>query len=157
METYVADVEWKPLPTPMWPEGSVMADLPGLLLEASSTRVCRPGRFRETTGKMLSPTCSRAPRLTASRPPGSGAARSGGEQRTFDGQPRAPSTPPVKPGAAAGWLARWLVSLILPGATAPINPQNFTQNNVQNDRCPVRLIMICHRILRIFGASVSVA
>src|ERR1700722_3619500 len=28
-------VEWKPLPTPMWPEGSVMADLPGLILEAS--------------------------------------------------------------------------------------------------------------------------
>ena len=31
----MADVEWKPLPTPMWPEGSVMADLPGLILEAS--------------------------------------------------------------------------------------------------------------------------
>ncbi len=29
----MADVEWKPLPTPMWPEGSVMADLPRLLLE----------------------------------------------------------------------------------------------------------------------------
>jgi hypothetical protein len=28
-------VEWKPLPSPMWPEGSVMADLPGLILEIS--------------------------------------------------------------------------------------------------------------------------
>ncbi len=31
----MADVEWKPLPTPMWPEGSVIADLPGLILDAS--------------------------------------------------------------------------------------------------------------------------
>ena len=31
----MADVEWKPLPTPMWPEGSVMADLPKLFLEVS--------------------------------------------------------------------------------------------------------------------------
>ena len=52
----MADVEWKPLPTPMWPEGSVMADLPGLILETSLTKVCRRGRFRGTTGKMLSPT-----------------------------------------------------------------------------------------------------
>jgi hypothetical protein len=35
MEAYMADVEWKPLPTPMWPQGSVIADLPGLVLEAS--------------------------------------------------------------------------------------------------------------------------
>jgi len=31
----MAEIEWKPLPTPMWPEGSVMADLPGLMLEAT--------------------------------------------------------------------------------------------------------------------------
>jgi hypothetical protein len=31
----MAEIEWKPLPTPMWPEGSVMADWSGLLLEAS--------------------------------------------------------------------------------------------------------------------------
>ncbi len=31
----MAHVEWKPLPAPMWPEGSVFADLPGLLLEVS--------------------------------------------------------------------------------------------------------------------------
>ena len=35
METHMTDVLWKPLPMPMWPEGSVMADLPGLILEAS--------------------------------------------------------------------------------------------------------------------------
>jgi hypothetical protein len=31
----MAEIEWKPLPTPLWPEGSVMADLPGLMLEAT--------------------------------------------------------------------------------------------------------------------------
>jgi transposase len=31
--------------------------------------VCRPGRFRDATGKILSPIWSRAARLTASRPP----------------------------------------------------------------------------------------
>jgi hypothetical protein len=31
----MADIEWKPLPTPMLPEGSVMADLPGLMLGAT--------------------------------------------------------------------------------------------------------------------------
>ena len=31
----MTDIEWKPLPTPMWPEGSVFADLPGLVLEVS--------------------------------------------------------------------------------------------------------------------------
>jgi len=31
----MADIEWKPLPTPMWPEGSVMADWPGLMLEVT--------------------------------------------------------------------------------------------------------------------------
>jgi hypothetical protein len=35
METHMADIEWKLLPTPMWPEGSVLADLPGLVLEVS--------------------------------------------------------------------------------------------------------------------------
>jgi hypothetical protein len=35
METHMADIEWKPLPTPMWPKGSVFADLPGLILEVS--------------------------------------------------------------------------------------------------------------------------
>ena len=31
----MADIEWKQLPTPMWPEGSVMADWSGMILEAS--------------------------------------------------------------------------------------------------------------------------
>ncbi len=31
----MADIEWEPLPTPMWPEGSVTAALPGLMLEAT--------------------------------------------------------------------------------------------------------------------------
>jgi hypothetical protein len=34
-EMPMAEIEWKQLPTPMWPEGSVMADGSGLLLEAS--------------------------------------------------------------------------------------------------------------------------
>ena len=29
------NVEWKPLPTPMWPPGSIMADWRGLVLEVS--------------------------------------------------------------------------------------------------------------------------
>ncbi len=31
----MSDIEWKPLPTPMWPPGSAMADLSGLILEVS--------------------------------------------------------------------------------------------------------------------------
>ena len=31
----MADIDWKPLPTPMWPAGSAMADLSGLILEVS--------------------------------------------------------------------------------------------------------------------------
>ncbi len=31
----MTDIQWKLLPTPMWPEGSVTADLPGLILEVS--------------------------------------------------------------------------------------------------------------------------
>ena len=31
----MADVEWKPLPTPMWPPGSLMADWRGLMLEVT--------------------------------------------------------------------------------------------------------------------------
>ena len=65
----MAAVEWKPLPTPMWPEGSVMADLPGLILEVSFEEAFRHGRFRDTWGKMRSPTWQPAARLTASRLP----------------------------------------------------------------------------------------
>jgi hypothetical protein len=31
----MAGAEWRPLPTPMWPPGSIMADWQGLLLEVS--------------------------------------------------------------------------------------------------------------------------
>lgn len=31
----MADIEWKLLPTPMWPAGSAVADLSGLILEVS--------------------------------------------------------------------------------------------------------------------------
>jgi hypothetical protein len=51
METYMADVEWKPLPTPMWPEGSVMADLPGLILEASFDQGVPTWKVQRHNGK----------------------------------------------------------------------------------------------------------
>jgi hypothetical protein len=31
----MANVKWEPLPTPMWPPGSIMADWRGLVLEVS--------------------------------------------------------------------------------------------------------------------------
>jgi hypothetical protein len=47
----VADIEWKPLPTPMWSAGSVMADWSGMILEASfeqaSISRIGEGRFME--------------------------------------------------------------------------------------------------------------
>jgi hypothetical protein len=52
----MADVEWKPLPTPMWPEGSVMADLPGLILEASFDQGVPTWKVERNNGRMLSPT-----------------------------------------------------------------------------------------------------
>jgi hypothetical protein len=55
METYMADVEWKPLPTPMWPEGSVMADLPGLILEASFDQGVPTWRVQRHNGKNALP------------------------------------------------------------------------------------------------------
>ena len=51
METYMTDVEWKPLPTPMWPEGSVMADLPGLILEASFDQGVPTWKVQRQNGK----------------------------------------------------------------------------------------------------------
>ena len=35
MEPRMADVEWKSLPVPMWPPGSIMADCRGRILEVS--------------------------------------------------------------------------------------------------------------------------
>jgi hypothetical protein len=47
----MADVKWKPLPTPMWPEGSVMADLPGLILEASFDQGVPTWKVQRHNGK----------------------------------------------------------------------------------------------------------
>jgi hypothetical protein len=55
METYMADVEWEPLPTPMWPEGSVMADLPGLFLEASFDQGVPTWKVQRDNGKNALP------------------------------------------------------------------------------------------------------
>jgi hypothetical protein len=68
-ETNMVDVEWKPLPTPMWPEGSVMADLSGLILEASFDHGVPTWKVQRHNGKNALPTWSQAARLTASRPP----------------------------------------------------------------------------------------
>src|SRR5208282_1937877 len=94
MEAYMTDVEWKPLPTPMWPEGSVMATDPGGVLRPG----CADLEGSETQREKCSPRpgLKRHGRQLRGRQ-GSGAARSGGEL----GQPGAPSTPPVKPWAAA--------------------------------------------------------
>ena len=51
----MADVEWKPLPTPMWPEGSVMADLPGLILEASFDQGVPTWKVQRHNGKNALP------------------------------------------------------------------------------------------------------
>jgi hypothetical protein len=55
METHMVDVEWKPLPTPMWPEGSVMADLPGLILEVSFDQGVPTWKVQRRNGKNALP------------------------------------------------------------------------------------------------------
>ena len=47
----MADIEWKPLPTPMWPEGSVMADLPELILEVSFEEGVPTWKVQKRMGK----------------------------------------------------------------------------------------------------------
>ncbi len=51
----MADVEWKPLPSPMWPEGSVMADLPGLILEVSFEEGVPTWKIQRRMGKNALP------------------------------------------------------------------------------------------------------
>ncbi len=51
----MADVEWKPLPTPMWPERSVMANLPGLILEVSSDQGVPTWMVQRHNGKEAHP------------------------------------------------------------------------------------------------------
>src|SRR5271165_1162071 len=55
METHMTDVLWKPLPMPMWPEGSVMADLPGLILEASFDQGVPTWKVQRKSGKNALP------------------------------------------------------------------------------------------------------
>lgn len=55
-ETLMAEIEWKPLPTPMWPEGSVMADWSGLLLEASFEQGVPTWKVQRSMGKNALPT-----------------------------------------------------------------------------------------------------
>ena len=55
-ETPMAEIEWKPLPAPMWPEGSVMADWSGLLLEASFEQGVPTWKVQRSMGKNALPT-----------------------------------------------------------------------------------------------------
>jgi hypothetical protein len=55
METHMANIGWKLLPTPMWPEGSVLADLPGLVLEVSSDEGVPTWKVRRHKGKNALP------------------------------------------------------------------------------------------------------
>ena len=50
------DIQWKALPTPMWAEGSVMADLSGLLLEASFDWGVLTWKVQRHMGKNALPT-----------------------------------------------------------------------------------------------------
>ena len=51
----MAEIEWKQLPTPMWPEGSVMADWSGLLLEASFEQGVPTRKIQRPMGKNALP------------------------------------------------------------------------------------------------------
>ncbi len=51
----MTEVEWKPLPSPMWPEGSVMADLHGLILEASFDQGVPTWKVQRQKGKNALP------------------------------------------------------------------------------------------------------
>jgi hypothetical protein len=52
---HMADIEWNPLPTPMWPLGSVMASLPGLMLKVSSEAGVPTWKVRRDKGKNAPP------------------------------------------------------------------------------------------------------
>lgn len=52
----MAEIEWKPLPTPMWPERSVMADWSGLILEASFEQGVPTWKVQRRMGKNALPT-----------------------------------------------------------------------------------------------------
>ena len=91
------DVEWKPLPTLMWPEGSVMADLPGLILEASFDQGVPTWKVQRQNGKNALPDLvsrGTADSFEAAKAAALHVAETG------DYWPGAPPTPPVKPLAA---------------------------------------------------------
>ena len=52
----MAEIERKPLATQMWPEGSVMADRAGLLLEASFDQSVPTWTVQRSMGKNALPT-----------------------------------------------------------------------------------------------------
>jgi hypothetical protein len=52
----IAEIEWKPLPTPMWPEGSVTADWSGMILEASFEQGVPAWKVQRSMGKNALPT-----------------------------------------------------------------------------------------------------
>jgi len=81
-----------------------MADSPGLILEASFDQGVPTWKVQRHNGK------NTLPDLVSS-----GTADSFETAKAAANSPGAPSTPPVKLGRADGWLARWPVSLKLPG------------------------------------------
>lgn len=74
------DVEWKPLPTPMWPPGSIMADWRNLMLEVT---------FEEgiPTWKVLRQVKGALPDLIASGTADSVAAAKAAALNTAEAQP----------------------------------------------------------------------
>jgi hypothetical protein len=52
----MANIEWKRLPTPMWPERSVMADLSGLILEVSFEEGVPSWKVQRRGGENVLPT-----------------------------------------------------------------------------------------------------
>jgi hypothetical protein len=55
MEMHMADIEWKLLPTPMWPPGSATADLSGLILEVSFEEGVPSWKVQRRQGKNALP------------------------------------------------------------------------------------------------------
>jgi hypothetical protein len=49
------DIEWKPLPTPMWPPGSATADLARLILEVSFEEGVPNWKIQRRQGKNALP------------------------------------------------------------------------------------------------------
>ena len=65
----MADVEWKSLPVPMWPPGSIMADCRDLILVVSFEEGVPTWKVQRQMKDALPELIARGTRLTASRPP----------------------------------------------------------------------------------------